>query len=49
MTATFSSDTETRTFPWPAVGNAQYTASESSTWITITAPTVSCEYDADRG
>ncbi|CNL01265.1 Uncharacterised protein [Mycobacterium tuberculosis] len=25
--------------PWPAVGNAQYTTSESSTWITITAPT----------
>jgi multisubunit Na+/H+ antiporter MnhB subunit len=39
VTATFSSDTETRTLPWPAVGNAQYTTSESSAWITITAPT----------
>ncbi|MCT2222734.1 hypothetical protein [Microbacterium paraoxydans] len=38
VTATFSSDTETRTLPWPAVGNAQYTTSKSSTWITITAP-----------
>ncbi|WP_292789117.1 MULTISPECIES: phage holin family protein [unclassified Microbacterium] len=38
VTATFSSDAETRTLPWPAVGNAQYTTSESSTWITITAP-----------
>ena len=37
--ATFRSDTETRTLPWPAVGNAQYTTSESSAWITITAPT----------
>ncbi|KYJ96887.1 hypothetical protein [Microbacterium sp. CH1] len=39
VTATFSSDTETRTLPWSAVGNAQYTTSESSAWITITAPT----------
>lgn len=39
VTATVSSDTETRTLPWPAVGNAQYTTSESSAWITITAPT----------
>lgn len=38
VTATFSGDTETRTLPWPAVGNAQYTTSKSSTWITITAP-----------
>ncbi|WP_431789835.1 hypothetical protein [Microbacterium paraoxydans] len=39
VTATFSSDTETRTLPWPAVGNAQYTTSDSSARITITAPT----------
>ncbi|WP_199399119.1 hypothetical protein [Zhihengliuella sp. ISTPL4] len=38
VTATFSGDTETRTLPWPAVGNAQYTTSKSSTWIMITAP-----------
>ncbi|MEZ7756492.1 hypothetical protein O5Y58_13340 [Microbacterium paraoxydans] len=39
VTATSSSDTETRTLPWPAVGNAQHTTSDSSAWITITAPT----------